>query len=114
MTNIEIANAYGNEQELEIGVFQNPSYEGALLGFSDDGKAVYDYELMVRSFMLETGCSEDEAHDFVSSDTCSAYFGPNTPIIIFQPVYLQEHNQEMLKKIDKCYYKSKADEFNEE
>ena len=45
-------------------VFDNPEYEGALIGVSTDRRAVYDYELMVKGLMEKSEMNEEEATNF--------------------------------------------------
>lgn len=79
MTNKDLILENGYEDVL---VYDNPSFEGALIGITTKNKAVYDYDLMVESLMKDEGMSEEDAHDFISYDTDNAYFGNNTPIIV--------------------------------
>lgn len=56
---------------LELGyddviIFDNPSYEGALVGITWDNQAVYDYDLMIESLIKEDNMTEEEAADFIS------------------------------------------------
>ena len=37
----------------EVIIFKNPDYEDAFIGVSDEGRAVYDYDLMVKCLMEE-------------------------------------------------------------
>lgn len=67
-------------------IFENPAFVSAFLGLSNDGRAIYDYEEMVRSLSEEDGISEDEARDFISYNTLRAlpYMGDKCPIILFR------------------------------
>ncbi len=42
----------------EVIIFDNPSYEGALIGVTWDNQAVYDYDLMIESLMKEDNMTE--------------------------------------------------------
>ena len=64
----------------DVIIFDNPSYEGALVGISWDNQAIYDYDLMVESLMKE-GMTAEEATDFISYN--SSYLqGSEYPIIM--------------------------------
>lgn len=53
-------------------VFDNPSYDEAIIGVSDDGRVVYDFDLMVQCLMKEDGMSDLEAMDFICYNTIRA------------------------------------------
>lgn len=62
MGNIDELNDVDYPDELDgVMVFSGPSYREALIGVSDDERAVYDYDLMVQSLVDEDGMTEDEA-----------------------------------------------------
>ena len=65
----------------DVIIFDNPSYEGALIGVTWDNQAVYDYDLMIKSLMKEDNMTEEEAADFISYNA-SYYQGHEYPIII--------------------------------
>lgn len=65
----------------EVIIFDNPSYEGALIGVTWDNQAVYDYDLMIQSLMKEDNMTEEEAADFISYNA-SYHFGDEYPIIM--------------------------------
>ena len=69
----------------DIIVFENPDYSEAFIGVSSDGggRAVYDYEKMVRCLMEHDGMTEEEAREFIDYNTLGAWFGDKTPIILF-------------------------------
>jgi hypothetical protein len=62
----------------------NYSYDNALIGVTDDGRAVYDYELMVEWLMDTEGWSYEDAAEWVSYNTLRAlpYMGEDAPIVI--------------------------------
>ena len=64
----------------DVIIFDNPSYEGALVGISWDNQAIYDYDLMVESLMKE-GMTAEEATDFISYNS-SYRQGNEYPIIM--------------------------------
>ena len=71
----------------EAIVFEDPAYDSAFLGVSDDGRAAYDYELMVESLRAQEGLSYTEAVEFIDYNTIRAlpYMGPHAPIIVYPP-----------------------------
>lgn len=68
----------------DVVILSDFSYDDALIGVSDDGRAVYDYGKMVDWLMKEEGWSQEEAIEWIEYNTIRAlpYFGPNAPIII--------------------------------
>lgn len=57
---------YGYDSVL---LFENPSYDTAFVGISDDDRAVYDYDKMVEHLMETDGMSDVEAIDFIEYNT---------------------------------------------
>lgn len=64
-------------------VFDNPDYDKAIVGITDEGRVIYDFDLMVRC-LVDQGMSELEAIDFIEYNTIRAlpYAGDNPPIIM--------------------------------
>ncbi len=65
-------------------VLENPDYLGAIVGVSDDGRVIYDYDKMARCLMESDGMSYEEAVEFVDFNTLGALssMGKNRPIIM--------------------------------
>ena len=65
-------------------VFDNPSYDSAIIGVSDDGRVIYDYDMMIQCLMTDDGMSEMEAADFISYNSvrATAYI-PDGPIVMY-------------------------------
>lgn len=61
------------------------SYDDALIGVTEEGRTVYDYEKMVAWLMEEEGWSEEEAIDWIDYNTIRAlpYMGNDCPIIMY-------------------------------
>lgn len=61
------------------------SYDSALIGVTEDNRAVYDYEKMVEWLVTEQEFTEEEAADWISYNTIRAlpYFGEGAPVIMF-------------------------------
>lgn len=64
-------------------VFDGPDYDDAIVGVTDEGQVIYDYELMVEC-LKKDGMSAEEAIDFIDYNTIRAipYAGDNPPIIM--------------------------------
>ena len=65
-------------------VFENPSYDDAIIGTSHDDRVVYSFDKMVECLMKEDGMEYIDAVEFIEYNTIRAipYFGPNAPIIL--------------------------------
>ena len=63
----------------------NYSYDDALIGISDDNRAVYDYDKMVKWLMEDEGFTEEEAIEWIDYNTIRAlpYMGEKAPIIMY-------------------------------
>lgn len=63
----------------------NYSYDDALIGISEDNRAIYDYNKMVEWFIREESFTEEEAVDWISYNTIRAlsYMGDKAPIIMY-------------------------------
>lgn len=63
----------------------NYSYDDALIGISEDNRAIYDYNKMVEWLMNEEGFSEIEAMEWIDYNTIRAlpYMGESAPIIMY-------------------------------
>lgn len=75
----------------EAVVFDGPDFDDAIIGVTDEGQVVYDYNAMVRSMMQQDGISEDEAIEFIEYNTIRSipYAGENAPIIMY-PITIEE------------------------
>lgn len=75
-----------------IKFFVNYSYDDALIGVSNDGRAVYDYNLMIDWLMNEEGWSDEEAIEWIEFNTIRAlpYMGSDAPIIMYPLSFLGE------------------------
>ena len=61
------------------------SYDDALIGVSDDGRAIYDFGLMVEWLMTKYDWSDMESIEWIEANTLRAlpYFGEGAPIIMY-------------------------------
>ena len=66
-------------------------YDDALIGVSEDGRAIYDYEKMVKWLMKTQDFSETDAIEWVDYNTIRAlpYMGEKAPIIMY-PLLIKE------------------------
>lgn len=74
-----------------IKYLTNYSYDDALIGVSHDGRAVYDYNLMIDWLMKEEGWTDNEAIEWIEYNTVRAlpYMGSSAPIIMYGLEYLE-------------------------
>lgn len=82
MTNREKLIAAGHDDAI---VLENPAYDEAIEGISEDGRVIYNYEQMVFCLVDDEGMTEEAAADFISCNTVRAlpYMGPKAPIILY-------------------------------
>ena len=61
------------------------SYDDALIGVTEDGRAVYDYEKMIQWLMDTEGWSCEEAMEWIYYNTLRSlpYMGEGAPIIMY-------------------------------
>ena len=73
---------YGYE---DVKYLVNYSYDDALIGVSEDGRAIYDFDKMVEWLMKEEGWSDTEAIEWIEYNTIRAlpYMGEGAPIIMY-------------------------------
>ena len=66
-------------------IFENPDYDSAIIGITENNQVVYDYEKMIEHLMQEDDMSYEEAIDFISYNTIRSlsYVGMGAPIIIY-------------------------------
>lgn len=73
---------YGYE---DVKYLINESYDDALIGVSEDGRAIYDFGLMIEWLMTKYDWSETESIEWIETNTLRAlpYFGEGAPIIMY-------------------------------
>ena len=82
MTNRELLSENGYEDAI---VFENPSFDKAIIGVTEDGRVVYDYDLMIEAAMEEEGWTEQASIDWIEYNTIrSLAYIDNGPVIIFK------------------------------
>lgn len=64
-------------------VLDNPSYDNSIIGLTFDGRAIYDYDLMVQE-LIDEGYSAEEAIDWIDYNTIRGliYIGEKAPLIV--------------------------------
>lgn len=82
MTNREQLYDLGYEDAI---IFENPDYDTAIIGVSEDGRVVYDYNEMIYWLMTNESMTEEEAADFIGYNTIRAlpYIGEGAPIVMY-------------------------------
>lgn len=63
----------------------NYSYDDALIGVSEDCRAVYDYDKMIEWLIKEEGWTAEDAMEWIDYNTIRAlpYMGSGAPIIMY-------------------------------
>lgn len=77
------------ERLLELGhegtvVLEQPDYANAVIGVSQDGRLIYDFDLMVEHLRPEM--SAEEAIEFIEYNTIRAlpYMGEKAPLVCYK------------------------------
>ena len=67
-------------------IFTDYGYDDALIGVTEDERAVYDFDAMVDWLCRTEGFSETEAIEWIEYNTIRAlpYAGPRAPIIMYR------------------------------
>ena len=69
----------------DVVIFENPSYDDALIGVSEDNRAVYDYEKMVDWLCRNEGFSETDACEWIEYNAIRALpYYENAPVIMYR------------------------------
>ena len=65
-------------------IFENPDYDSAIIGITEDNQVVYDYDKMIEHLIQEDDMSYEEAIDFISYNTIRSlsYVGMGAPIVM--------------------------------
>ena len=71
-----------NEGYEEVIIFDNPSYDDAFIGVTNDNRAVYDYDKMIEWLVINEDMDYDETADFISYNN-SFYYGEGYQIVVF-------------------------------
>lgn len=70
----------------EAIVLDNPSFDRSIIGVTDDGRVVYDYEAMVLEMAGDDDIPCEDAADFIDYNTIRAipYMGGYAPVIVYR------------------------------
>lgn len=69
----------------DVIIFDNPSYDCALIGVSEDNRAIYDYDKMVIWLAVTWAISREEAIEFIEYNTIRALpYYENAPIVMYR------------------------------
>lgn len=66
-------------------VFENPDYITAIVGLSEDGRLIYDFDKMVEHLVNTDGMDAEEAIEFVEFNTIQSLSsaGAMAPIVMY-------------------------------
>lgn len=66
-------------------VFDDFAYDEAIVGYTTNGRIVYDYDKMITELMRYQGWNYDDAIDWIEFNTIRSlpYAGENAPIIMY-------------------------------
>lgn len=69
----------------DVVYLTNYSYDDALIGISEDNRAVYDYNKMLKWLVETEKFTEEEAIEWIDYNTIRAlpYMGEKAPIIMY-------------------------------
>ena len=70
----------------DVIIFCSDSYDDALIGVSEDGRAIYDFDLMVEWLMKQDDMDETAAIEWIEYNTIRSlpYVGDKAPIVMFR------------------------------
>ena len=65
-------------------VFDNMSYDNAIIGTTFDGRAIYDYDTMVLELMKDEDWSYEASIDWIEYNTLRSlpYAGEEAPLVV--------------------------------
>lgn len=65
-------------------VFDNPAYDGAIIGETFDGRAIYDIEKMADELATDDNISIEDAMDFIDYNAIRSlpYAGEKAPVVV--------------------------------
>ena len=88
----------------EIMYLTNYSYDSALIGVSDDNRAVYDYDKMVAWLVDNHGFTQMDAVDYIDYNTIRAidYTDGDTPIIMYPLIRFDEEDPVQVVRCKDC------------
>ena len=70
-------------EEVSATIFENPSFNSAIVGVTSDDRVVYDYDLMVEDLSEQDNMTLWEAQEFIEYNTIRALpYMPNSPVVL--------------------------------
>lgn len=60
-------------------IFDGPDYDEAIVGVTDEGQVIYNYNAMIQCLMKQDGCTREEAIEFIEYNTIRALEYWNLP-----------------------------------
>ena len=73
-------------------LFDNPDYDEAIVGVTDEGQVVYDYDKMVQILVERDGYEEREAIEWIEYNTIRALPYYENPPIVMNRLRLEEED----------------------
>ena len=69
----------------DVVIFSNPDYASAFMGISEDNRAIYDFDKMVKYLVDRDEMTDIEAIEFIEYNTirASPYVSEKAPIIMY-------------------------------
>ncbi len=66
-------------------VFDNPDFDSAIIGHTDDGRVAYDFDKMVEHMMETEDIEYEEAVEFIEFNTLRTipYIHGKAPVVLF-------------------------------
>ena len=81
MTKRELIADMGYEDAV---VFDSPDYDDAIIGVSEDGRVVYNYDAMVECLTEQDDMNEEEAREFIDYNAIrSLQYQHDAPIVMY-------------------------------
>lgn len=73
----------------DVIIFENESYDDALIGVSHDERAIYSFEKMIEWLVEKDGITQEEAIEWIEYNTIRAipYAGSKAPIVMYDINY---------------------------
>ena len=74
--------------EEEVLILDDHAYDKSIIGLTEDGRLVYDFDKMVKEFAEDEQCDELDAIEWLEFNTLRAlpYMGERAPIVIMNNV----------------------------
>ena len=79
---------YAEWAELDLKIFENPSFNNSIIGISHDDRVIYDFDLMVEELVEKEDMTYEEAVEFIEYNTLRALsYEQNAPIVLVTKGY---------------------------